>query len=602
MDGKLNKYIFVFAESTDSTDVQFNELKALLRLADPDLRISTVSVPRLEIARPASPKEAYIGKFRQACILNTYADRSLLYSVAKRGAYIHACGLLLAAKPMEAQSVKETSDAISRHLQAEGIKVCELSFYTEDAYGKDPGVRRGHLIDESRFFLQDLGFALAREALLENLAGQGVVPRGPDDGCQGRIWIFKDVLPAPPPLGSDWTYTEKDDEIYFLMYQPLYMVNNPLYALDQLNEAKPYWKGIDTTPQRLMGAMLNLAEVKKGEVVLEPFAYTGTLPLEAVRLDLSQVYYSDVFESIGANDNINALTDTVDKLEETIAEMRKIMSFEVLDQHQEILKVAQQSLFWDPHEAYPLEMRSVEGLMAECPSLRNFASRLFFYLVRRYFVDQRIGQTTSPDGKIAPHYGRREGYATPAEMGQALERRVTQWISLLEAYAESRRELGAERTRRGLTEIGYDPVSREKCVRLKGEVSQGVDLMADGIPLPNNSVHAIVTDPPYGYGSRAGPQQLHDLYERFFAEAFRVLGNGGRIAMCVLDKVRTGKHTEGELRTQAVVGLANDVARRQGVSFLAPALNPFTREERLLSFWKAKHKLNRGILSFQISK
>jgi DNA modification methylase len=595
------RYIIVFTESSDSTDVQFNEFNALIGLLDPGLIVGTLpSVSALPGRSLLKANEAITGKFKQSCILYTYADWSLLYSVLKRSTYIHSWGLLLLASPMEAINVDDVKSSISQHLVSERIQSFELSFYTEELFANRPDVLKGILIDEKRFFLQNLPFRLARETLMNWQGPQRIVPTFDKSNVDARIWIFKDVAPGLT-MGSEWTYWEKNDEIYLIVYQPLCQLKNPIYFLDEAHEAKPYWRGIDTTPQRLMGAMLNLVGVKDGEVVLDPFVYTGTLPLEAVRLNLEQIHYSDILETLGAKDNIEVLTDSVSLIENTIQKVKNIMRLGTGDSYETILQVAQDSLVWDLQQPYPIEMHSIDKLMAIHPILQELAPRLFFYMVRRFFVEGFIGLTKSVNGQVGPHFGCQERFSTPAEFRIALEKHVTQALSHLEDFTNVRRDWVPEMKRRGLIEIGYNPIARDKCHPL-GQDTMSVDLMKDGIPLHNDSVDAIVTDPPYGYGSLSEENQLHNLYQRFFEEAFRVLRPGGRVAMCVLDKIRTGKYTSGELKTQRVVELANDVAKRKSISFRSPTLNPFQREERLLSFWKAKHKLNRGILTFQIHK
>lgn len=185
-------------------------------------------------------------------------------------------------------------------------------------------------------------------------------------------------------------------------------------------------------------------------------------------------------------------------------------------------------------------------------------------------------------------------------MLNSLEQFIETKLDQLADYARMRENMDHPSTLRGLTDIGYTPISQAVCQSLRGD--DNVDIAIRGIPLDSDTVDAIVTDPPYGYGSDLEDDGARQLYEKFFREAFRVLKPGGRIVMCVLDKVRTGKNVSPDVMTQGVVNLANDVAKDEKVFFLADSLRPSGPDDLLLSYWKAQHKLNRGILSFRIDK
>jgi tRNA G10 N-methylase Trm11 len=63
-----------------------------------------------------------------------------------------------------------------------------------------------------------------------------------------------------------------------------------------------------------------------------------------------------------------------------------------------------------------------------------------------------------------------------------------------------------------------------------------------GLPnVPESSVDAVVADPPYGYGDEIPYQDLRQIWVSFIRESLRVLRDGGMLAFCGLDKVKTGR-------------------------------------------------------------
>lgn len=600
-------YIIVFTEPIDSTDVQFKELESLLRLSSYQL----MDVRDYDRSKPGSTPPSFPSKnivfrrnYKQSCILHTFAPPDLLHQIIKRSAYIHSCGLLVYTKSMDHSSITDIKAALSGFISKNNINSFELSFYTQDLFGDTAGKQNRLLIDQKRFFLGELPFDQVQKHF-EDWKGPGQIEyrtknniNKKNESIDARIWGYTDVI-VQDEITSCWEYPEKRDEINIVIYRPLYRLKNPLYSIDAAKEAKPYWKGIDTTPQQLMGAMLNLAQVQSGQSILEPFAHTGSLIHEAAKLELKEIVYNDIFETIGAKDNLDILTAPPEDILATVNELKKLIELkdkvDSAPSCSDIKNLVRESLQWQQDKPYP-EVTSVEILMRNHKWLNDANLRFLFYIIRRFFIERRIGNQLNQNVERTLVHGefRKEG-----ELLAALEYFIIEKLDKLKKYAEDRIAIGNEHPSRGLTDVGYKPVSQKRCRYLKD--GENVDIK-HGIPLEDNSIDAVVTDPPYGYGSSQEQDEISQLYKCFFKEAFRVVKSGGNITMCVLDKVRTGKEVRSDLMTEGVVSLANNIAKENHVSFLVDSIRPFSRDTRFLSYWKAQYKLNRGILSFRIAK
>ena len=594
-------YTFIFTESSDSTNVQFNELECLIRMIYPQIvNIKTVPLLTLFKGQKLKPNTILQTKFKQSSIIKTTFNEELLGNIAKRASYLHSCGPLINAFQMDTASVETVREDISNFIRQRNISKFELSFYTRDQFGQRADALEGLLIDEKRFFLRELPFEHARNRL-ESWDGPGKIVLDSALEKDARIWIYKDVNEGFGET-SIWNYPEKEDEIFLIIYNPKFRVKNALFDLDNAAEAKPYWKGIDTTPERLMSAMLNLAQIQTGQVILEPFAHTGTLIHEAVKYDLEKIIYNDKFETIGAKDNLELLTSHPEEIIKLVHEIRSRMMLKngssQLPSYANIRELVQSSLKWEADEAYP-KITGIDVLQKKNSWLDQRECRLLFYIIRRFYIENRIGCIRNNTSKKSKTYGKFRDMLEGNEL-IALNEFTSNALNQIQIYAEKISRIGTERVSKGIVDIGYSPIAQDKCQFLVPD--SNIDISKYGIPLEENSIDAIITDPPYGYGSLEDQKKIMVLYKKFFEEAYKVLKPCGRIVMCVLDKVRTGKEILPEVMTEGVVELANNVAKSRNISFLTNNLRPYGRDELLLSYWKAKHKLNRGILAFQIFK
>ncbi len=82
---------------------------------------------------------------------------------------------------------------------------------------------------------------------------------------------------------------------------------------------------------------------------------------------------------------------------------------------------------------------------------------------------------------------------------------------------------------------------------ISGEKNVGI-IQADALKLPlrDNSIKAIVTDPPYGRSSTTMGRSIADIYSQFLPEAERVLKNRGKLV--ILYPHRLSDHVEGKIK------------------------------------------------------
>jgi hypothetical protein len=590
---------FTFSEPISGTNVQFNELKSIIKLLEPKyVTFRQISPKRLPNEVPRSKSDIIQVNFKQTCVLKLYATHRLLYRIMKRASYVTSCGPLISTPQLDRATVDTVRDELRDYISNNGINSFELSFFTLDKYIDKAGALSGLLIDQKRSFLCELPFTHAMREILDWNGPGDIIHDGVSD-VDARIWVHKDIYEEEISK-LPWIYPEKGDELYLVIYQPMYRMRNALHALDETRELKPYWKGIDTTPHKLMGAMLNFAQVDSGQTILEPFAHTGTLLLEAARFDLGKVLYNDKFETIGAKDNLSFLVSPPEKILRIVDELKDITDVNKGENstptYRDIRNIALQSIKWENNEAYP-QVMDVERLFTNHEWLGDATTRLFYYIVRRFFIENRCGSLDPNGTSRRMGYGR---FTTEEEILTALGEFMRNSIARFEEYANLRLRIGEERMRRGIMDIGYSPTDRNIFQYLVD--GNDVNIMKDGLPIKQNTIDAIITDPPYGYGSIEEQNEIQFLYRKFFEEAYRVLKPEGRIVICVLDKVRTGKDVVANVMTAGVIDLANTVAKERGVMFLTESIKAFSGDDLLLSYWKAKHKLNRGILSFQVYK
>ncbi len=146
--------------------------------------------------------------------------------------------------------------------------------------------------------------------------------------------------------------------------------------------------------------------------------------------------------------------------------------------------------------------------------------------------------------------------------------------------------------------VGYANLSTKYPKYLKRDINMSFKKYG----IEENSVDAVVTDPPYGYGEDLNKNQIAQIYKSLFNKAFRWLKSEGHLVFCCLDKVKTGR-TEDLLFTEEIIQMANQIAKSMGIDFIKGHIHPISFDFlNSLNYWKSRYALNRSIVALKILK
>ena len=568
-------YLFVFEEGLRVTNVPVFELKSLLGQYAGIKLIKELNFVELDkhegdkfvfdsfVKASRDPADhfpylkaggAYIYVLEQSCIVSTDVKLDLAPIVANSG-YIHSAGKLLLAGRWDNIELQDINNTLNRHGQ-DNPRI-GLDFWTADRV-PHPGLE-GLSIDSERYFIDNLPFSAQSSVLTQQypLAGAG-----------SRVSIFRDIYHDK----SDSRYPESGDSIYMLAFADQVRKFSPLQILD---EWKPYWKGIDTTPQALMAAMLNIAGLRPGGRFIDIFGGMGTCMIEATKVRPGKAFHNDTMEVQGAMDNYTLLTTSPAEIKDLVIKLAGLKTAS-RNHFETLAEIARKSLEWNGvgvNRSYP-EVKHVEELMQKCPELTDFSNRLYFYMLRRGYY--REAHLNGKGGLIGI---------------------VDQNIKSLQAYSANMEKAmsGIGTTEDGVILAPSFPQRGDWWETLNINMSQRLESSAG---LPFHSIDAVVTDAPYGYGTDAEKDQTISLYQNFIATSFDLLKPSGSLIFCVLDKVRTGKPVSSTLTTVGVTEMVRQIAAEKGILFSS---NQLEGPEAPM-YWKSGKKLNRGIVRVRIDK
>lgn len=528
--------------------------------------------------------------------------------VIKRAAYIQSIGEEIFLTEWDSLSVDYITNKFIEFGKNKK-KYYPINFYTKSENDTHNEKLELILIDDKRFHIGDLSFKVAKEKIIKEydnaLQNLNIINSG-----DGNIFVLKDSVKKRLVGSLVNLYQERNVFEFAIGYLSLFKKDNPIHLLDNLNEAKPFWAGIFTTPHRLINSMLNLAKLNKGSSVVDPFCHTGTVAIEAAQLGCN-ITCADISEPLGAEDNFKFLCSGSEHFRKVKTELSDICND--FQAHRAYYDLASDSATINSHGMPEVSNdMQIEKLLQknnfELIDLNTLSNRLFFYIVRRYELQRIRGfDSEYQEGveKVKEFLALNVDEKLPPKGGYDLCSR--QFIEFERAFNSTGNPILKKSDlefkdifcdSHYLTpRIGIHHLTNEFNAKfIKADITKGIDQYG----INKSSIDAVVTDPPYGYGEGLAKEEIKDLYINLFEKSFYWLKSDGFLVFCALDKVKTGR-TKGLLFTEDIIMLANKIARKNKIKFLSRNIYPLSQNIPIY-YWKSKYALNRSIIVFNIFK
>ncbi len=605
--GKNYSTLFVFQESIEKT----NEPVVTTILEIEEAFNDTFEKEGLitfetQLIEQETPFEARIIFFSQCAIAFTNFELNLK-EIVRRSGYIQSVGELIYMAKWEEINTQNISQVLKRFCIWEQ-KARKLIFYKSTDNEDIDNILSNLLIDDSRYHIGTESFQKAEMNISKTVEDYSLAHCLTE--AKEPIFFIKDAGETDENSPLKNFYLGRNIVEYSICYISEFKKDNSIHYLDDLKECKPFWAGIYTTPHRLMNAMLNLARVTKNSVVVDPFSHTGTLAIEASQIGCN-VKAFDLHEIQGAKDNYEFLCMGGLKILRTSRNILKNTKDTKLTKELQI--ILSDSICLNTQGLPEVnENKKIEDLLKEYGILKNFDNRLFFYLLRRYEMEkQRRANLIDNSGiNFAKRHVKNMIIKKPLKhiksnyytfFGKQLksfeEANKTNGFPVIFLSADKMNEHECQFTDSlyKTNRIGYINNSNEKPeFDLK-------DILKSEYDIKDNSIDAVVTDPPYGYGEGLDEKMIRAIYTALFEKSFRWLKPLGVLVFCTLDKVKTGRK-KGLLFTEDIIKIANLVARNNNVYFNLNYFYPTQIQKTCLYYWKSKYALNRSVIVLKINK
>lgn len=571
---EIYQYVFVFKAPLYKTDLQFKELVSLIKRY---ARRNSLSAIIKDVTTDDLPIDYFENKTFADCSIEIFVlENSCLVKsifeidvkqIVKNSGYVHSAGPCLLALKWEYLKSKEIIIDNIKNYMDESKSKYNLYFYFDSDNPSALKPIKGMLIDYKRTFIGNVLLSREVARIKNELDEYSIKQDFQKEG--GSIFIYKDTKKDRSTLPK--LYDGQNDQHYMIIYNSLFKKENPVHELD---ECRPYWHGIYTTPHDLTCAMVNLANIQSGQIIYDPFMHMGTTAIEAAKYDCI-ILSSDYYEPIGASDNFNFIYSR--DIKGIVGKLRELKENKF---YEECFKIITDTTTKNEEEVY-FDFADINDLMYTYFELRDYNKRLFFYIIRKYkylelsnniedelldYIDEAIAKFEKFDGIMQKNYSTNSDGWKP------------------EKYLVADAEFFS-------TRIGPAKNENTEVYFFKANARK--------MPLRDSSIDAIVTDPPYGYGDDVS--NIKELYTDFLRESFRVIKSGGSLVICTLDKIKTGKSTENAMTTNSVINLIQQIIEDNNISLVRKDIIP-TSVEKNVNYWKSEHALNRAIISLQILK
>lgn len=520
-------------------------------------------------------------EFRQSCLVKMDGYNNRLIDVSKKLGYLFVCGELLSVLKINTL----TEELIKKTLPNQYLASLKSHGYflsSNNVNQPRNNVKDLYLDSDNHTWklLKNFGCKeLFDSNIREILYYQELLD-------SKNIWILQDSI-LENNYSINPAYPKQEIEPYLFFLKPLIINNNQLYDLDDADDIKPYWKGIDTTPQRLAGAMLNISDISTDidGMVVDPFIHTGTTMLEASSKGIKNFLYNDRFETIGAEDNYKFFVNPGSikefaNIEEEFSILTNKPNGKIYDY---LISIARETLSENPGKKYP-DLLSIDEVIPRVDILSIFRYRILFYLIRRWMIEnwENIKDITRKIDKV-----KQENITYYIQKNLDEYRNYFDYLSL----ADSRNQKLPYVIRAHFTQqLNYKRLME----------GNNIDILKYGLTLKSGSVNAIVTDPPYGYGSNEQRDVLIKLYKKFFIDSIKSIKNGGYLTFCTLEEVKISYPGLNVINTANVYNILTKMINDQSTSFIID--DSINNPQRTFYYWVGNHRLNRSIIKIRVSK
>ena len=595
-------YHFVFFKSIHKTDIFRGELISLIELQN-NGNVMHIDNVENSISKFGEISFKKINEKKEDSFINiiflpqsaiVICDFKLdIKEIIRRSGYIQSCGKFLFLKKWGDISIGLIERNVTDFCKTEDNWYNTVFYKSSD--NKIENKLDSLLIDDKRYHIKDKSFNNAVTDLNENLEKKRKELKLQNRNEHIFIYLEKDEIKSDSLLSD--LYYDRNIIDYGVCYLGEYKKDNPIHEMDDLREIKPYWAGIFTTPHRLMNAMLNLAKVNENSTVLDPFSHTGTLAIEASSIGC-KVIASDIMGTVGARDNYDFLC----KGSKNFIKLVKILDNHIEDKllSTKLFDLIDNSIFSNDQGLPETKDKDIEKI------LPKHSERLYFYIMRRYKMELSRGADLGVDSmrdfvrnylnkSINGKYD--QGYYLFGKQFELFENMYYEnsepIITLnnendkyfIDSYYKSKR-------------VGYiNKKQKNYPIFQKNDICDS----EDDYNIKKNSIDAVITDPPYGYGEGINADKVREIYTKLIEKSIKWLKPKGYIIICALDKVKTGR-TENLLFTEDILDILNITAKKNEVKFIRDDILLTSKHLKNIYYWKSKYALNRSIISVQIIK
>jgi len=538
----------------------------------------------------------------QSAIVFSTDELSVERVVAHAG-YVHSGGPLVLAAPWQDVEPDDLIDKGREYLDRCELSSADLIWYTrgyaEDHPSDEPRELHplpGLEIDEKRYHLGERPFREESNRVKDELrkARKG-------KGTGALLYAYRDVaIHASATLPPYLHYPDRSSQDWLVVYETHAKKENPIHDLDDAQETKLFWAGIFTTPHRLVNAMLNLCEVEEGDVVLDPFAHTGTVAIEAAQFG-ARTQSFDLSEVLGAQDNFEFFC--AENPGDDLSLVEKL--FSNIELFSQLSKLADErsgtNVLGLPDIAESDRIESLLRNESTKDVLGDRGNRILYWLLRRSALEaKRAGEAATESAaktkavqivtELRQHLVRLEGLR--AEPFVRDDGRLCV-VPGTEVTSEFFPTDWRNRSPRVFLSYSVDPNNH-------GFEFEEADITDGLLDIAAESIDIVATDPPYGYGDDIPYDLLRKIWLSFFRMSLRVLRDGGALVFCALDKVKTGRPLNTLLKTEELLDLLNCAAAEQNIHFGFPSIDPVATHARGLYYWKSPRSLNRSLFAARI--